>query len=164
MKIKNLENCFKSAKVQGVKFLGVKIWMDGFEKEEIIINPIENFDKKLEYYKNSYSENLVLKNAPDKIKIVGFTFGNSFEEIEKDLTETIELMNSKEYKERFKAEYLQLLIRTQNLEKALLKMTKGELDFKSKCSYSLLLKQYNVMVDYGCLLEQRAAVEGIQLI
>lgn len=59
--------------------------MYGFKKPEIIINPTENFNKKSYYYSNAYNKNLTLRNAPDKIKIVGFTYGDTFKEIEKDL-------------------------------------------------------------------------------
>ena len=58
--------------------------MEGFPKSEIIINDNENFDKKLSYYKNSYNQDLTLKTFSG-IKIVGFTYGDSFETIEKDL-------------------------------------------------------------------------------
>lgn len=85
MNINNLEKCFYEASHQDKKYVGVKVQMYGFEKDEIIINPNENFDKKFDYYKNAYNEDLTHKNAPDKIKMVGFTYGDTFEEIEKDL-------------------------------------------------------------------------------
>lgn len=40
---------------------------------EIIINPKENFEKKREYYKNAYAEDLTLRVNQD-IKIVGYNF------------------------------------------------------------------------------------------
>lgn len=85
MNIDNLEKCFYEASQQDKNYIGVKIEMFGFEEEEIIINPNKNFDKKFDYYKNAYNEDLTLKNAPDKIKIVGFTHGNTLKEIEQDL-------------------------------------------------------------------------------
>ena len=63
--------------------------MQGFLKPEIIINENENFDSKFAYYKKAYNEGLTLKTF-NGIKIVGFTYGNSFEEIEKDLLSTEE--------------------------------------------------------------------------
>lgn len=83
--INNLEKCFYEASQKDKKYVGVKIEMYGFNRSEIIINPNVNFDKKFDYYRHAYNEDLTLRNAPDKIKIVGFTYGNTFEEIEKDL-------------------------------------------------------------------------------
>lgn len=85
LRIKHLEKCFGKAIMEHRRYVGVKIWMFGFEETEVIINPTDNFHKKLEYYKNAYNEDLTLKNAPDKIKIVGFTYGDDFKEIQKDL-------------------------------------------------------------------------------
>lgn len=82
--IKNLENCFKSAKRIGYRYVAVKIDMQGFEKPEIIINSRENFDDKLDYYKNAYDENLILKSF-NGIRIIGFTCADTFEDIEEDL-------------------------------------------------------------------------------
>ena len=85
MNITNLKECFYSASQQNKKYVGVKIQMFGFEEDEIIINPNNNFDKKFAYYENAYNDDLTLKAVPDKIRISGFTFGDTFEEIEKDL-------------------------------------------------------------------------------
>lgn len=79
-----LEKCFYEASVQDKKYVGVKIQMKGFEKPEIIINENENFDKKFEYYKNAYNKDLTLKTF-NGIKIIGFTYGDTFKEIETDL-------------------------------------------------------------------------------
>lgn len=84
MNINNLEKCFQEATVRGEKYVGVKIQMEGFPKAEIIINENENFDRKLAYYKKAYNEDLTLK-AFNGIKIIGFTYGNSFDDIEVDL-------------------------------------------------------------------------------
>ena len=84
MTIDNLEKCFNNAKFMENKYVGVKIAMEGFTKSEIIINESENFDSKLAYYKKAYNEDLTLK-AFNGIKIIGFTFGESFSEIEEDL-------------------------------------------------------------------------------
>jgi hypothetical protein len=53
--------------------LGVIIEMDGFESPEIIINPPENLEKKLDYYKNTYNDNLDHNHAKG-IKIIGYIF------------------------------------------------------------------------------------------
>lgn len=36
---------------------------------ELIINPPDNFEKKIDYYKNTYDDNLINKNNPE-IKIL----------------------------------------------------------------------------------------------
>ena len=46
-----------------------------------------------------------------------------------ELKETIDLMNSDNYKERLKAEYLQVKIRYEKLRKMLVKLDAGTLDF-----------------------------------
>ena len=84
LKMNNLEICFHIASTNNAKYVGIKIETRGSKAPEIIINPNENFDAKFEYYKKAYTDDLVLKTY-DGIKIIGFTYGNSFEEIEKDL-------------------------------------------------------------------------------
>jgi hypothetical protein len=83
LKMSNLENCFKRAKELNEKYAAVRIQMVGFPKDEIIINGFENIDTKLEYYQKTYDEELNHRFAKG-IKIVGFTFGSSFEQIEED--------------------------------------------------------------------------------
>ncbi|CUU45551.1 hypothetical protein [Clostridium beijerinckii] len=87
MKIGNLEKCFFEASHSGAKYVGVKIQMQGFPKPEIIINEHENFDSKFAYYKKAYNDDLTLKTF-NGVKIVGFTYGDSFEDIEHDLMES----------------------------------------------------------------------------
>ena len=84
LRMSHLENCFAGAKEKGAEYVGLKIEVEGAEKPEIIINPKENFDSKLAYIKATYTDDLV-HTATDSIQIVGFTFGNSFAEIEEDL-------------------------------------------------------------------------------
>lgn len=84
LNINNLEKCFYEASTQGKKYVGVKIEMQGFPKPEIIINENENFDSKFAYYKKAYNEDLTLKTF-NGIKIVGFTYGDSFIDVERDL-------------------------------------------------------------------------------
>jgi len=79
--MKNLERGFEEAQRNGLKYVGVKIQMEGFPKPEIIINPIDNFDAKLEYYKKAYNDDLTLKTF-NGIKIVGFTFEDKFNYIQ----------------------------------------------------------------------------------
>lgn len=82
--IDNLKNCFQAAELENAKYIGVKIEMANFEKAEIIINENANFKKKMDYYLNAYNDDLTLKTF-NGIKIIGFTYGNTFDEIEDDL-------------------------------------------------------------------------------
>lgn len=80
-----------------------------------------------------------------------------------ELKDTIELMNSSDYKERFKAEYLQVKIRHDKLHKMLIKWDAGTLDFIPTCTKALLLEQKRYMGEYIRCLQVRAEVEGIEL-
>ena len=79
------------------------------------------------------------------------------------LKDTVEMMNSGDYKERFKAEYYQLLIRLDGLAGMLIKWENGMLDFKPKCSKEILENQVICMQGYKEILELRAEIEGIEL-
>lgn len=79
------------------------------------------------------------------------------------LNETIEMMCSEDFKERFRAEYYQLKIRINGLSNMLDKYKKGELNFTPSCSYELLDMQRGYMLRYAMALEERAKVEGIDL-
>lgn len=75
-----LEKTFDLANQLGMNYIGVMIQMQGFETE-VIINPKENFESKLEYYKEAYNEDLTLKTFSG-IKIIGCESGDSFQEIQ----------------------------------------------------------------------------------
>lgn len=79
------------------------------------------------------------------------------------LVDTVDMMNSADYKERFRAEYLQLKIRMDGLSAMLEKYKAGTLDFKPSCSYELLDGQRRVMKSYADYLEARAYIEKINL-
>ncbi|MBQ8388812.1 MAG: hypothetical protein IJX46_07805 [Clostridia bacterium] len=71
------------------------------------------------------------------------------------------MMLSPDYKERFRAEYTQLLIRRAKLEAMLEKMVEGTLDFTPTCPFELLKEQLDVMSEYLSILEARAKIEGV---
>lgn len=80
-----------------------------------------------------------------------------------ELKDTIEMMNSADYKERFKAEFKQLDIRIGKLANMLSSWDAGTLGFQPTCSYSLLEAQLNSMRMYQYFLIERAEIEGIEL-
>lgn len=84
LKMHGLEAYFAIAILNKVKYVAVAIEFDESDDVEIIVNPIENAEYKLKYYQESYDEDLNHKYAYG-VKIVGVTFGDTFEEIENDL-------------------------------------------------------------------------------
>lgn len=83
-----LTNNFEMAKEYGYQYAGVAITLPDAEGIEVIINGRENFDYKLNYYLNTYNEDLTHKHVPN-LKIIGFTYGDSFSQIEEDLIESL---------------------------------------------------------------------------
>lgn len=80
-----------------------------------------------------------------------------------ELKDTVELMISEDYKERFKAEYLQTKIRYNKLHKMIVSADAGTLPFEPKCGLELLKEQKKHMGLYLYCLEIRAEIEGIKL-
>ena len=80
-----------------------------------------------------------------------------------ELRETIEMMNSEDYKERFKAEYYQVVIRYQKLKSMLDKWDNDQLEFTPTCPRSTYNMQITAMTDYIAVLEARAVMEGVGL-
>lgn len=78
----DLAICFNDAKLFKGKYVAIEVQMEGLDKNEIIVNPYENIDLKLEYYMSAYDINLDHKYS-DGIKIVDFTYANSMDELEK---------------------------------------------------------------------------------
>ena len=81
----------------------------------------------------------------------------------KELKETIELMTSTDYKERFKAEYEQVKIRFEKLKAMLDKWDNGTLEFTPTCNRSIYNFQIKAMGEYIACLETRAVIENIEL-
>jgi hypothetical protein len=79
------------------------------------------------------------------------------------LRETVGLMNSEDYRDRFVAEYLQTRIRYMSLHKMCIRYEAGTLSFTPKCSLELLKEQKSYMGNYLRCLEVRAEIEGITL-
>lgn len=79
------------------------------------------------------------------------------------LAETINGMVSEDYKERFIAEYQQLVIRYNGLKKMLGNWDRNELEFVPTCPRSTYNIQIKAMTDYIAVLEARAVMEGIKL-
>ena len=81
----------------------------------------------------------------------------------KDLKDTVDLMNSDDFKDRFKAEYYQTKIRYDKLHAMIIKYEAGTLSFTPNCSLELLKHQASMMGQYLYDLEVRAEIEQIEL-
>lgn len=84
-----------------------------------------------------------------------------------ELKETVELMNSEDYKERFVAEYHQVKIRYEKLKnfcnKIEVETMLGKEVTKHDCPLELLREQQKYMGLYLSVLEKRALIENVEL-
>lgn len=79
------------------------------------------------------------------------------------LADTMEMMTSDNYRERFRAEYYQLDIRINGLKSMLAKLADGTLDFTPTCPVETYEMQLRAMEDYRAILVMRAKMEDIDL-
>ncbi len=89
-----------------------------------------------------------------------------------ELKDTIKMMQSADYTERFKAEYLQTKIRYEKLKAFNNRIeAAGRTDYrenrvempKHDCPDDLLIAQQGMMGEYLHILEVRAVIEGVDL-
>ena len=124
-------------------------------------NDVKKLKEALESMKN------VVSKIPDSQYTMpvkqGVITDNKKNDIETELHDIIGLMCSEDYKDRFKAEYLQLKMRYNELHNMVVKYEANKLDFKPSCDIELLKKQKAAMGNYLYCLEVRAQVEGIDL-
>lgn len=80
-----------------------------------------------------------------------------------ELKDTIVLMTSPDWKERFKAEYLQLKIRCGKLHKMIVLREVGKQSFGTPIPLESWKAQEAHMLKYLFELEKQAAIHGIEL-
>lgn len=80
-----------------------------------------------------------------------------------ELKDTLDLMISGNYQDRFLAEYHQLNNRIAGLQRMLKDYREGTLEFTTICSYDILHTQLVYMEAYRNILEERAKIEHIDL-
>lgn len=80
-----------------------------------------------------------------------------------ELSDTVSLMVSTDYVDRFIAEYAQTKLRYEKLRAMIVKYEAGTLDFLPNCDIELLQSQLDAMDNYLYCLEVRAQVEDIDL-
>lgn len=91
----------------------------------------------------------------------GQTIGEITDKTYTNLSETVDIMNSPDYKVRLVAEYAQTKIRYQKLHNMLVKYDANKLDFEPTCPVELLRKQKMVMGSYLYTLETRMEMEDV---
>ena len=136
---------------------------DSEKTVDISIN--ENDVKKIKEALASMKD--VISKIPDTQFILpvkqGVITDNKKNDHETELHDIIGLMCSEDYKDRFKAEYLQLKMRYNKLHNMVVKYEANKLEFKPSCDIELLKKQKAAMGNYLYCLEVRAQVEGIDI-
>lgn len=80
-----------------------------------------------------------------------------------ELKDTIDMMTSDDFKERFRAEYFQTKIRYDKLDEMTVCYEAGTLPFTPNCSLELLKEQKKHMGNYIRCLKIRAQIENIDL-
>lgn len=80
-----------------------------------------------------------------------------------ELKDTVELMTSSDYRERFLGEYYQNKIRLNKLQIMVDKWDKGELKFTPTCPRETYEFQLSYMRKLDAILIMRAKMEGISL-
>lgn len=80
-----------------------------------------------------------------------------------DLKDTVELMTSADWKDRFKAEYLQTKIRYEKLHALIVKREVGKHGFETPIPLESWKTQIHHMGLYLYELEKQAALHGIEL-
>ena len=127
-----------------------------------------NGDKD-ELYLDAYRklENRCIKDPVESVLILGGSVSavatvDSHRE-SMSLADTVPLMLSANYKDRFEAEYLQLKIRRDKLAAMVEKYAAGTLDFTPTCSLDLLREQLTAMDKYLDILWVRAALEKVAI-
>lgn len=80
-----------------------------------------------------------------------------------ELEDTIQLMLSSDYKDRFIAEYWQVITRYEKLKIMIKKWDAKALDFVPSCPREIYDKQLKCMGEYLEILEERAKIEKVNL-
>lgn len=80
-----------------------------------------------------------------------------------ELKDTVALMESDDYKERFRGEYYQTKIRKEKLDAMLKKWDEGQLEFNPTCPREMYDDQIAGMSAYLNVLEKRAVIENVDL-
>lgn len=114
----------------------------------------------------NYSEELGKKICLEKIEdkvwfLLGYDLQTEASAKNKVLASTRNMMLSPDYKERFRAEYIQLVNRIVGLKRMLENWDAGKLNFKPTCPRELYDVQVEGMEKYLAVLRKRAQIENV---
>lgn len=79
-KKEELVMCFENAFISKASWVAVSILNEANGAREAIVIPQESFTHKMEYYKEAYTDDLILKTF-GKVRITGFEFGFFLNEV-----------------------------------------------------------------------------------
>ena len=115
-------------------------------------------------YNEEIGKQICLKKIEDKVWfLLGYSLQTEMSAKNRVLASTRDMMISTDYKERFKAEYIQLKNRFDGLKKMLDAWDDMKLDFIPPCPRSFYGEQVTYMEQYLRVLERRAKLEAIDL-
>ena len=137
----------------GIKFVdAVPMTADVAEKKGYRVS-----DNKGDGYEVTYDDGYKSWYPKDVFEKHNYSIKNE------ELAKSCEGMVSPDYKERFKAEYLQLKNRLEGLKRMLDAWDNGKLTFTPTCPRGLYDDQVKGMELYLNVLTQRAAIERVEL-
>lgn len=141
-----------------MKYIGIK-FIDAvpMTAEEAEKKGYRTSDNKGDGYEVTYDDGYKSWCPKDVFEKHNYTIKNE------ELAKTCELMVSPDYKERFKAEYIQLKNRLESLQRMIDAWDNGKLDFKPTCPRSLYDEQIAGMKLYLKVLAQRADIEKVEV-
>lgn len=116
----------------------------------------------------NYNEEIGKKICLDKLEdriwhLLGYTLQTKVSAKNQVLASTMDMMISPDYKERFKAEYIQLKNRFNGLKDMLEQWDAGTLKFTPACPKELFNQQLSGMSNYLIALSKRAEIEQINI-
>lgn len=120
-----------------------------------LMHRFKDFDEK-----KICNREYIIREMDDKMT-VGMRF--VYRENCMELKDTVELMTSENWKDRFIAEYAQTKIRYEKLHKLFVKREAGKLDFETPIPIESWKAQLSAMGHYLYELEKQAAIHGIEL-
>lgn len=114
----------------------------------------------------NYSEEIGKKICLGRIEgkiwnLLGYDLQTEMSAKNRELAATRNMMISSDYKERFRAEYIQLRNRLLGLKRMLRNWDEGKLNFTPTCPRSIYEVQVENMEGYLNVLERRASIEGV---